>query len=193
MRGLLSHIAVCTLLLPWCGGCHRDMRDQPRYEAQEASDFFANGQADRPVIEGTVARGELDALDEVHTGKVKGKFSRQVPISVNRMLLERGQERFNIYCAPCHARTGAGNGIIVQRGFQRPPALDLERLRHAPAGHVFDVITHGFGVMPRFAAQITARDRWAIVAYIRVLQLSQHATLDDLPEEIRLKLIKEKP
>lgn len=193
MRILMPQLALCIVLSAFIAGCHRDMRDQPRYEAQEASDFFANGQADRPLIAGTVARGQLDADDEVHTGKVNGKFNQQIPIPVNRALLEHGHERFNIYCAPCHARTGLGDGIIVQRGFRKPPSLHQDRLRQAPAGHYFDVMTQGFGVMPRYAAQLTAHDRWAIVAYIRALQLSQHATLQDLPAEIRDQLTKERP
>ncbi|MDB5339603.1 MAG: hypothetical protein JWN70_5222 [Planctomycetaceae bacterium] len=193
MRTPWHQFAFGIALFACTAGCHRDMRDQPRYEAQEASDFFANGQADRPLIAGTVARGQLDAQDEVHTGKVSGKFSKQIPIPVNRELLERGHERFNIYCSPCHARTGAGDGIIVQRGFRKPPTLHQERLRQAPAGHYFDVMTHGFGAMPRYGAQLTARDRWAIVAYIRALQLSQHATLDDLPADNRDQLTKEQP
>lgn len=186
-------IAVGIVLIGCTTGCHRDMQDQPRYESQEASDFFANGQADRPLIAGTVARGQLDAQDEVHTGKVNGKFSSQVPILVDRVLLERGHERFNIYCAPCHSPSGLGDGIIVQRGFRKPPSLHQDRLRQAPAGHYFDVMTAGFGVMPRYAAQLSVRDRWAIVAYIRALQLSQHAALEDLPRSSRDQFTKERP
>lgn len=184
---------VGVLLVLFIAGCHRDMRDQPRYEAQEESAFFANGQSDRPLIAGTVARGQLDADDEVHTGKVDGRFSKQIPIPVDRALLERGHERFNIYCAPCHDRTGKGDGIIVQRGFRRPPTFHQDRLRQAPDGHYFDVMTKGFGVMPRYAVQLTPQDRWAIVAYIRALQLSRNSPLTEVPAEIREQLIKERP
>jgi mono/diheme cytochrome c family protein len=184
---------VGVLMVLCVAGCHRDMRDQPRYEAQEESAFFANGQSDRPLIAGTVARGQLDADDEVHTGKVDGRFSKQIPIPVDRALLERGHERFNIYCAPCHDRTGKGDGIIVQRGFRLPPTFHQDRLRQAPDGHYFDVMTNGFGVMPRYAVQLTPQDRWAIVAYIRALQLSRNSPLKEVPAEIREQLIKERP
>ncbi len=190
---IVSQWSVLGLLAILSTGCHRDMRDQPRYEAQEASSFFQNGQADRPIVVGTIARGQLDADDEVHTGKVDGRFSQQIPISIGRTQLERGQERFNIYCSPCHAPTGRGDGIIVQRGFPKPPSFHQDRLRRAPAGHFFDVITYGFGAMPRHAVQIDVRDRWAIVAYIKALQLSQNATLKDVPAKIQEQLKKEQP
>jgi mono/diheme cytochrome c family protein len=186
--GLALVFALCIT-----SGCHRDMRDQPRYEAQEPTTFFPDGRSDRLPVTGTIARGQLDSEDEFHTGKVNGRFTNELPLKVDRALLERGQERFHIYCAPCHSRTGLGDGIIVQRGFQHPPSLHLTRLRQAPVGHFFDVMTHGFGAMPRYAVQVTPRDRWAIAAYIRVLQLSQNATLQDVPAEIRAQLNKEQP
>jgi mono/diheme cytochrome c family protein len=174
-----------TILL--CG-CHTDMRDQPRYEALEASAFFSDGQAARPVVEGTVARGQLNEDDAFYRGKVEGEFVAQMPLELDRALLERGQERFNIYCALCHGPTGDGDGMIVRRGMKRPPSLHIQRLRDAPAGHYFDVITHGFGLMPRYAVQIEPRDRWAITAYVRVLQRSQNASLKDVPDDERTKL-----
>jgi mono/diheme cytochrome c family protein len=182
-------LAICCLaIFASAAGCHRDMQDQPRYEMYEQSDFFADGMSARPVIAGTVARGELEEDEAFHTGKSEGKFVTELPVEVDRALLERGRERFNIYCSVCHAVTGLGDGMIVQRGFRRPPSLHIERLRNAAAGHFYDVVTHGFGAMPSYAVQIPPRDRWAIVAYVRVLQLSQHATVDDVPAEELEKL-----
>lgn len=164
------------------------MRDQPRYEALEASTFFADGQSARPVVEGTVARGQLNEDDAFYRGKVEGDFISKVPIEVDAALLDRGQDRFEIYCAVCHGLSGDGDGMIVRRGLKRPPSFHIERLRNARVGHYFDVITHGFGVMPRYAVQLEPRDRWAITAYIRVLQRSQNAKLEDVPEDERAKL-----
>jgi mono/diheme cytochrome c family protein len=172
-------------------GCHRDMRDQPRYEPLEASAMFANHQSARPVPAGTVARGQLAKDEAVETGKSGGQFVAQVPLTINKALLARGRERFNIYCSPCHDRTGAGDGMIVQRGFRQPPSLHIDRLRGAPAGHFFDVMTHGLGAMPRYGPHIKPNDRWAIVAYIRALQLSQSATVDELPSDDRRQLEQE--
>src|SRR5439155_21609228 len=160
-------------------GCHRDMRDQPRYETLEASEIFADGQSARPTPAGTVARGQLQQDEAFYTGKTGGNFVPQAPVAIDRQLLDRGQQRFNIYCSPCHGRTATGDGMIVRRGFRRPPSLHIDRLRDAPAGHFFDVMTHGFGAMPRYGAHVQPQDRWAIVAYIRALQLSQHAEPSD--------------
>ena len=176
----LALVVLATAL----AGCHRDMRDQPRYEALEASDFFGDGQSARQPVAGTVARGQLQEDEAFYTGKSQGELVVEPPLEITREVLLRGQERFTIYCAPCHARTGMGNGMIVERGFRRPPSYHIDRLRDAPAGHFFDVITHGFGAMPSYR-RIEPRDRWAIVAYIRVLQLSQNATLDDVPASER--------
>jgi mono/diheme cytochrome c family protein len=123
-----------------------------------------------------------------YTGKVDGNLVETLPFPVTRTLLERGHERYEIYCAPCHDRVGSGQGMVVRRGFRRPPSLHIDRLREAPIGHFFDVISNGFGAMPDYAAQIPPRDRWAIAAYIRALQLSQHATLADVPAELREQL-----
>lgn len=180
--------ASALALVLCCAGCHRDMRDQPRYEALEASSFFANGMASRPLVEGTIARGHLNEDEVFYTGKEDGQLVLEVPLEINRELLERGEQRFNIYCSVCHDRTGGGDGMIVQRGFRKPPSLHLERLRNAPAGHFYDVMTHGFGAMPSFRIQVPPQDRWAIAAYIRVLQMSQQASLDDVPPEERAKL-----
>jgi mono/diheme cytochrome c family protein len=178
----LALLAVC------CAGCYRDMHDQPRYEPLEASDFFTDGQSARLPVAGTIARGQLHENAAFATGKEAGQLVATIPVEVDRALLERGRERFGIYCAVCHAATGEGNGMIVRRGFRRPPSYHIQRLRDAPPGHFFDVITNGFGAMPRFADRIPPRDRWAIVAYVQALQLSQSATLDDVPAAERAAL-----
>ena len=185
----MRRVAVLTVVAV-IAGCHRDMRDQPRYETLEASALFTNGQSARPAPKGTIARGRLIDDEPFYTGKsADGQFIQHVPLTLARDLLTRGQERFNIYCSPCHGRTGAGDGMIVRRGFRQPPNYTIERLRSAPAGHFFDVMTRGFGAMPAYGPQISPRDRWAIVAYLRVLQISQHATMDDVPDAERANLM----
>jgi hypothetical protein len=169
-------------------GCRQDMHDQPRYEPLEASAFFEDGRASRPSIPGTVARGQLRTDTHLYAGKVNGELADTLPFPVTRALLERGRERYDIYCVPCHDRTGNGQGIVVHRGFRRPPSFHIDRLREAPIGHFFDVMSNGFGAMMDYAAQVTPQDRWAIATYIRALQLSQHATLADVPPEKRQQL-----
>lgn len=191
-RGTTCQLAALSLLLGVLG-CHRDMRDQSHYEALEATDFFTDGKSARSATAGTVARGTLDGGERFRQGKAHGHLVTELPVPVNRELLERGQARFDIYCSPCHGRTGAGDGMIVQRGFQRPPTFHSDRLRDVPAGHFFDVMTNGFGVMPRYGPQIPEHDRWAIVVYIRALQLSQHAQLSDVPPDAVKQLEKELP
>jgi hypothetical protein len=164
------------------------MHDQPKYIPLRASAFFTDVRSARPVVEGTVARGELHDDDLLYTGKVRREDATVFPFRVDAGVMARGQERFNIYCAPCHGRTGQGDGMIVRRGYRRPPSMHQDRLRNAPAGHFFDVITNGFGAMPDYAAQVRAEDRWAIVAYVRALQLSEHATLADVPVSERDKI-----
>ncbi len=165
-------------------GCDQ-MRDQPRLDAFEQSSFFEDGMASRPPVEGTVAQGHLRDDDHLYTGKVNGVFVRSYPFQVNEATLRRGQERYNIYCAVCHNTTGTGDGIIVRRGFKPPPSFHEERLRRLPEGYFFDIITNGFGFMSGYAAELAAEDRWAVIAYIRTLQRSQHTSLADLtPEEI---------
>jgi hypothetical protein len=177
-----------TLSLLLTAGCRQDMHDQPRYEALEASDFFEDGRASRPLVEGTVAQGQLRLDEHLHRGQINGELADALPVPLTRQLLERGQERFEIYCSPCHDRAGSGRGIVVRRGFRRPSSFHIDRLREAPIGYFFDVITNGFGAMMDYAAQVTPSDRWAIAAYIRALQLSQYATLDDVPSEERQRL-----
>ena len=152
------------------------------------STFFNDARSARPVIEGTVARGQLHDDELMFTGKVKGEDADEFPMRVDAAVMARGQERFNISCAPCHGRTGQGDGMIVRRGYRRPPSFHQDRLRNAPVGHFFDVITNGFGAMPDYAAQIKAEDRWAITAFVRALQLSEHATVADVPAADRSRI-----
>ena len=180
-RANLARAAVLLIGLVVLTGCRQKMADQPRYDPLEPSAFFPNGQSARPLPPNTVPRGQLRADSLLYTGKENGADATTFPFTVTLEVLQRGQERFNIYCAPCHDRAGTGHGIVVQRGFMPPPSFHSDRLRTAPVGHFFDVITNGFGVMPDYRAQIAPRDRWAIVAYIRALQYSQHAPASDVP------------
>lgn len=162
-------------------GCRQDMHDQPKYKPLAKSNFFGDDRSARPLVADTVARGHLRDDDHLYGGKVAGQLAQTFPFPVTAEVLARGQERFGIYCTPCHGLLGRGDGMIVQRGFRAPSSFHNERLRGSPPGYFFDVMTHGFGAMPDYAAQVPVRDRWAIVAYIRALQLSQHATVDDVP------------
>lgn len=167
-------------LVAFSVGCRLDMHVQPRYNPLAKSDFFADQRSARPPVEGTVARGELREDKYFYTGKLGNNPGDYMPFAVTKDDLERGRNRFNIYCSPCHSRLGDGNGYIPSRGFSRkPPSFHIERLEKAPVGYIFNVMTEGFGIMPEYASQIPPRDRWCIVAYIRALQLSQHATVAD--------------
>jgi len=168
--------------------CRQDMHDAPRYDPLEASTIFRNGASAQPLVEGTVARGDLNQDELLATGKVNGQPADQFPFAITRADLDRGEERFNIYCSPCHGRTGEGNGMVVQRGYRQPPSYHADRLRQSPAGYFVDVMTNGFGAMPDYRAQITPDDRWRIVAYIRALQLSQQGTTADVPAAELTKL-----
>jgi mono/diheme cytochrome c family protein len=168
--------------------CRRDMQDQPKYVPFRESSFFADERSARPLVEGTVARGQLHDDPLLDTGKVDGADATIFPFPITAAVMARGEERFNIYCSPCHGLTGQGNGMVVRRGYRAPPTYHQDRLREAPVGHFFDVVTNGFGAMPDYAAQISAADRWAIVAYIRALQLSEHATLAEIPAAERERL-----
>jgi len=161
------------------------MHDAPSYDPLQQTNFFANGAASRPLVANTVARGQLRDDEHLYTGKINGQVATEFPMPVTKAVLDRGQERFNVYCSPCHGRTGEGNGMIVQRGFRQPPSYHEERLRNAPVGYFFDVMTNGFGAMQDYSAQVTVPDRWAIAAYIRVLQLSRSATVNDVPADRR--------
>jgi len=162
--------------------CRQDMHDQPKYESLETSEFFEDGSASRLPPEGTVARGHLRDDELLYTGKENGEIAQVFPYPVTREMLTRGQQRYNIFCSPCHDRVGTGRGIIVQRGLKQPPSFHIVRLREAAPGHFFDVITNGYGVMYSYASRVPVHDRWAIIAYIRALQLSHNASFGDVSE-----------
>jgi len=164
------------------------MQDAPRYDPYEASTFFKDGRASRHLVPGTIARGQLHENVAYYTGKSGDVFVDALPMPLTRAVLDRGRERYDIYCSPCHDRAGTGGGMIVQRGYKPPPSFHEARLRAKPLGYFFDVTTNGFGVMPRYAPQVPPDDRWAIAAYVRALQLSQHATIADVPEGQRATL-----
>lgn len=174
-----SPLALLATLL--FAGCRQDMHDQPRFKPLAKSDFYADLRSARAPVEGTVARGQFHEDTYLYTGKIGNNPGDYMPFPVTEDVLARGRERFNIYCSPCHSQLGDGNGMIPQRGFRSPPSYHTQRLRGAPLGYFFDVITNGFGAMPEYASQIPPRDRWAIVSYIRALQLSQNATTADVP------------
>lgn len=169
-------------------GCRQEMYDQPKYKPLARSDFFADHRASRPMVEGTVARGMLREDTRFYTGKNAAELLTALPVPVTRELLERGRERYNVFCSPCHDRTGSGEGMVVRRGFKRPVSFHEERLRNSPVGYFYDVMSNGFGAMSDYSAQVPPADRWAIVAYIRALQLSQRAVLDDVPASERARL-----
>jgi mono/diheme cytochrome c family protein len=164
------------------------MHDAPRYDPLEASAFFVDGRAARPLVANTVARGQLREDTHLYQGRIDGQLADTFPMPVTAEMMARGRERYDVFCTPCHGRTGVGNGMIVQRGFRAPPSYHEERLRNAPVGYYFDVMTNGFGAMQDYAAQVPVADRWAIAAYIRALQLSQRATVDDVPADRRADL-----
>ena len=169
--------------------CRQDMHDQPRFIPLRPSGFFEDGRSERPLIEGTVARGHLNDDLALYTGRgPDGKPLDTFPFPVTKDVVARGQERFNVYCSPCHDRTGHGDGMVVRRGYRHPPSYHTDQIRDLANGYIFDVITNGFGAMPDYAAQIPVRDRWAIVAYVRALQLSENASVNDVPAEDRGKL-----
>jgi mono/diheme cytochrome c family protein len=161
------------------------MHDQPKYIPLRESAFFSDARSARALVVGTVARGQLHEDAHLYTGKINGTDTPMFPFRIDSLVMARGQERFDIYCSPCHGRTGFGDGMVVRRGYRRPPSYHDDRLRKAPVGHFFDVISNGFGAMPDYAAQINVKDRWAIVAYVRALQLSEHATVADVPADQR--------
>lgn len=171
-------------------GCRQDMQDQPKMIPQRGSSMFANHRSARPQVPGTVARGQLYEDQYFYTGLIDGKEQNAMPYPVTLEVLERGQERFNVYCTPCHSRVGNGDGMIVQRGYK--PAGNYHDPKHLaqPLSHYFYVMTHGYGAMPDYSAQITPVDRWAIAAYIRALQLSQAASLADVPAGVQVHSLK---
>ena len=186
--GRCAKHAIVIAAACFAAACRQDMHDAPRYEPLEASEFFASGGSARMLVANTVPRGHLREDELLYTGKVSGQFANMFPVPVTADVMARGQEQFNVFCSPCHGRTGVGNGMIVQRGFRRPPSFHEQRLRDAPAGYFFDVMTNGFGAMQDYAAQVPVTERWAIAAYIRALQLSQGATVADVPADRRSDL-----
>jgi Cytochrome C oxidase, cbb3-type, subunit III len=168
-------------------GCRQDMHDQPKFFPQRGTDFYADGRSVRPQVANTVARNQLHEASYFYTGLVNEKEGDGMPFPVTMEVLERGQERYNIYCTPCHSRVGNGAGMIVQRGYAHAGDYHTTRLETAPLGHFFHVITNGYGAMPDYSAQISPADRWAIVAYIKALQLSQKATPADVPSGVNVE------
>jgi mono/diheme cytochrome c family protein len=168
--------------------CRQDMHDQPRGEAYEGARFFADGRMMRPLVPGTVARGRLDEDEHLHRGLQNGELAREFPFAIDLAALQRGRDRYAIHCTPCHDASGSGDGMIVRRGMKRPPSFHEQRLREAPPGHYFDVMTRGFGAMFDQADRISAEDRWKIAAYVRVLQRSQNASVEDVPADRRAQL-----
>jgi hypothetical protein len=183
---------TALLALSVMTGCRQQMANQPRYDPLESSAFFADNQSARPLTPGTVARGELRDDAHLYSGVSENGPAKTFPFPVTLAVLHRGQERYDIYCSPCHSRTGDGDGMIVRRGFTHPPSFHTDRLRQLPPGHVFRIITEGFAAMPSYRQQIEPIDRWAIVAYIRALQFSQNASLEDVPADQRQRLGEER-
>lgn len=174
-------VVAGALALTALAGCRQDMHDQPRFKPYAETDFFGDRRSARAPVDGTVARGHLNEDEGYHTGFDGSAFVGEFPASVDAAVLARGQERYNIYCSPCHDSVGYGRGMIVQRGYKQPQSFHSERARALPPGYYVHAITRGFGQMPAYASQVAVADRWAIAAYIRALQLSQHATLADVP------------
>jgi len=177
-----------TILALFAAGCRQDMHDQPKIEPLEANAFFADGVGARPLPAGTVARGQL--RDDVHLWQGKdaaGQFVDALPagIELDRELLEHGKSRFEIFCSVCHDSTGSGRGMIVRRGFKQPQPLYQERLLAMPLGYFFDVVSNGYGLMSSYSKQLSVSERWAVVAYLRALQLSQTARLAELPAALQ--------
>ncbi len=174
--GVLSAGLALSLL----AGCRQDMHNQPKFVPQRGTDFYADGRSSRPQVDNTVGRGQLRSDTYFYTGMVGGKPGDTMPFPVTVAVMQRGQERYNIFCTPCHSRVGNGAGMIVQRGYRPAGNFHTPRMQADPLGHFFDVISNGYGAMPDYAAQIGVADRWAVVAYIRALQLSQNAKPTDV-------------
>lgn len=179
----LLHRAAPLLLLLAVAACRQDMHDQPKYRPLRESELFADKRSARPLVAGTVARGSLREDAVLYTGKTGSEFVTEIPVKVTADLLSRGKTQYQVFCAPCHGRTGRGDGMIVQRGFKKPSSYHVDRLRQMPIGYFYDVMTVGFGAMSDYAAQVTPEDRWAIAAYVRTLQYSQYAPAADVPAD----------
>ncbi|HEV3421554.1 MAG TPA: cytochrome c [Candidatus Acidoferrum sp.] len=182
---LFAIAALCGLLFAGCDNTLRqDMANQPRQNPLSPSEFFADGRSERPAVENTVVRGSVQD-DSLFVPKDSNAF----PLPISEELLQRGQQRYGIFCTPCHGIQGDGLGMVAMRGMKHPPSYHQDRLRQVPNGYLYDVITNGFGAMYGYSAQIPPRDRWAIVAYLRALQLSRNAPVGQLPAELREKLM----
>ncbi len=179
------NVFVVVLLALGAGACRQDMHDTPRYESYEASAFYADGRASRVAPTGTVARGWLREDEALYTGRANGELVAEFPFALSQADLQRGRERYGIYCTPCHGVLGDGQGMVVQRGLRRAASYHQDRLRDEKVGYFYDVVTNGFGAMQGYAEQIPVRDRWLIVAYVRALQLSQHATVAEVPANLQ--------
>jgi mono/diheme cytochrome c family protein len=180
LQKISAAVAIGSLAL--LAACRLDMQVQPKQNPLSLSDFYPDHRSERPLIEGTVARNQLHDDTYLYTGKIAGNFADYMPFPLTKDALERGRERYNIFCSPCHSLVGDGKGFVPSRGFSRmPPSYHTPRLEKAPLGYLFDVITNGYGIMPDYRSQIAAEDRWKIVAYVRALQLSQNATQADVP------------
>lgn len=182
---------VGLLLLAMTAGCRQDMQNQPKMVPQRGTTFYASGRSVRPEVLHTVARNQMDADEYFNTGLIAGKEQDAMPFPVTMTVLLRGQERYNIYCTPCHSRVGNGRGMIVQRGYKPAGNFHDKLILDKPISHYFYVMTHGYGAMPDYSAQVMPQDRWAIAAYIRALQLSQAATLQDVPASARVQSLSE--
>jgi mono/diheme cytochrome c family protein len=179
---------VAITFLALAGACRQDMHDQPKYRPLRKSELFADRRSARPLVDGTVARGTLREDAAFYTGKAADGFVTAIPVKVTAELLARGQSQYQVFCSPCHGRTGRGDGMVVQRGFKKPSSYHVDRLREMPIGYFYDVITIGFGAMADYAAQVPPADRWAIAAYVRTLQLSQYAPVAAVPADRRGEL-----
>ena len=188
MRSNLLHAIPLLTLALLLGACRQDMHNQPKYKPLVESKFFADHRSERAMVDDTVPRGYLRTDLARYTGKMNGVDINYFPVEITRADIGRGRDRFNIYCAPCHSRLGDGNGLIVQRGYRNPPSYYSDRVMKAPVGHFFDVVTNGFGAMPSYASRVTPDDRWRIIAYIRVLQFSESASINDVPADDRAQL-----
>lgn len=183
-------LVASTLLL---GSCDQAMTEQPKRKPLQGSTLFPDGRSSRSPVDGTVAQGQLRIDDHLYRGTVAGVFATEFPFPVSSGILVRGRERYDIFCSPCHDRTGSGQGIVVQRGYRPPPSFHIDRLRVMPPGQLFDTVTRGFNAMPAYADQIPVRDRWSIVAYLRVLQVSRDVPKERIPDPERLQLEAEPP
>ena len=190
--GHATDVGIVTIMLfsalAATAACRQDMHDQPRFKPLARSTFFGDERSARPRVPGTVARDHLPGDPAFDTGKVGTGFVTAVPVAIDMTLLKRGQNRYGIYCTPCHGLVGRGDGMVVRRGYRPPPSFHIDRLRAQPAGYFFDVMTAGFGAMPDYADKLSVADRWAVVAYLRALQLSQNSTVADVPAQRRGEL-----